>query len=76
MLYLVDQKDNDTLWHVGDNPRWTADRIVELWADGHELDLITERTKMTPTSYDGRIAKFYGQQAREIALAIGATNQS
>jgi hypothetical protein len=71
MLYIItDSNLNCLAWHVGDSPIiLDVNKIVEIQADGDELDLIEENGIIQENS-GKRVASFCQKDARFIALAI------
>lgn len=70
MLYVIVHRNNERTWHVGDK-KFPVDHtevadVMEIQADGHELEVIKTSITGIPTS-NRAVVNWYGDDAKFIA---------
>lgn len=70
MLYIVDTRGREIIWHVGKPLPVIHDilsNIVSVQADGDELEHVRDTISGIPDRKDARVVSWFGDHARFIA---------
>lgn len=65
MLYIVDKFRTEWPWHVNSSVPVRAQDVIEVQADGDELDYIRSRVTMNNDS-NRRVIRWFGDDAKFI----------
>jgi len=66
MMFIVSNKGQVTEWHFGSRIVYELDNVLELHADGDELDAVKKMFPNAPVAKGKSHAKFYGDFAKVI----------
>lgn len=66
-MYITFKNGRERLWHIGSPTPTTDQEVVEVQADGDELEYVINRFKNIPYPSHQRVVKWHGDLAKLIA---------